>query len=187
MKNAKNELRKEMQKRRNALTVNKVISLSKQITIRIIESELYKKNKHICIYQAFRNEVSCENIMKQAWLDGKKVYVPVTDKKQKTMEFYQIAQQTEWKPGAYNIMEPVLDTDTIKLQEPALILMPGLAFDKNKHRIGYGGGYYDKYLEQHQGHITAALCYQFQIVKEELPHEEYDILPDYIVTENEIF
>lgn len=187
MKNNKVELRREMQKKRNMLTLDEVNSLSEKIAVRIIESVLYKECKHICIYQAFRNEVSCEGIMKKAWLDKKRVYVPVTDKEQKRMDFFQIREQTQWRVGSYNIMEPVLDTDTIKLQEPALILMPGLAFDKNKRRIGYGGGYYDKYLEQHQGHITAALCYQFQIVKEELPHEEYDILPDYIVTENEIF
>ena len=185
-RNEKQPLRSRMQSRRAALSREEQESRSAQIIEQIVQSALYDKNQRICIYQAFRNEVSCDTMKQKAWEDGKEIYVPVTDEKNKTMEFYRITPATQWQTGAYGIMEPVLEEDTPRLTEPALILMPGLVFDHHKHRIGYGGGYYDKYLSSHPMHITAALCYDFQIVPEELPFEEHDILPDYIVTEQYI-
>ena len=183
----KKQLRKAMQQRRNALNEQEQQERSKKIAKQLLQSEIYQKNRYLCIYQAFRNEVSCDTIMQEAWKHGKEVYVPVTDEANRTMEFYLVTEQTQWLPGAYGIMEPVLGAAAKPLTESALILMPGLVFDRNKHRIGYGGGYYDKYLAEHGIHTTAALCYDFQIVSEELPYEEHDILPDYIITEDGIF
>lgn len=181
----KEVLRNRMSDRRNRLTAEEIKYDSMKITQRVIDSNFYNECRNICIYREFRNEVSCEYIMKQALSDGKKVFVPVSDRVRKTMEFYQITENTGWKDGAYGIKEPVLEPETEILKERALILMPGLVFDRSKHRIGYGGGYYDKYLSVHKEHITAALCYSFQITEENLPYEEHDILPDYIITEKE--
>lgn len=183
----KKQLRKAMQQRRATLSTEEQQRRSLQITKQLFQSALYDKNIRICIYQAFRNEVSCDTIMHESWKCGKEVFVPVTDERNKTMEFYRVTEQTQWRSGAYGIMEPVLEAAAKPLTEPALILMPGLVFDRNKHRIGYGGGYYDKYLAVHPIHVTAALCYDFQIVSEDLPYEEHDILPDYIITEDDIF
>lgn len=183
----KKAIRKRMSEMRNELSIEKVEQYSNVIGKLVTSSAFYQECQNICVYQAFRNEVSCEPVIKQAFLDNKKVFVPVTDMESKTMNFYQITADTDWKEGNYGIMEPVLTSDTPILQNRALILMPGLVFDKNKHRIGYGGGYYDKYLEQNPIHVTAALCYAFQVLDVTLPYEEHDILPDYIVTENRIF
>ncbi len=179
-------LRNRMREIRDALTNEEMDVRSRKITEQLIQSELYNECTHICVYEAFCNEVSCAYIKKQALHDGKNVYLPVTDKMRKTMEFYRITQDTIYRDGNYGIREPEFDEHTDTLQEKSLILMPGLAFDRNKHRLGYGGGYYDKYLALHNEHITMALCYDFQIV-DELPCEEHDILPDYIVTESEMF
>lgn len=179
-------LRKQMQEIRDALTMEDVDICSKQIAEQLLHSSLYKECTHICVYDAFRNEVSCEYITTKALQDGKCVYLPVTDEASKTMEFYQITEDTIYREGNYGIREPEFDEKSKILQDKALILMPGLAFDQNKHRLGYGGGYYDKYLSLHKEHITVALCYNFQIV-DELPYEKHDILPDYIVAESEIF
>lgn len=179
----KRQLRKVMQQKRNKLSGSEQQERSRQIAQQLLQSELYRTNRYICIYQAFRNEVSCDTIMQEAWKHNKEVYVPVTDEVNQTMEFYPVTGQTQWQQGAYGIMEPVLEAAAKPLTESALILMPGLAFDRNKHRIGYGGGYYDKYLAEHTMHTTAALCYDFQVISEDLPYEEHDILPDYIITE----
>ena len=179
-------IREEMLLRRGKLTDEDVRRYSETIMQRLVESSFYRECHNLCIYQAFRNEVSCDTIMPLSLSDGKRVYTSVTDKTGKSIEFYQITEYTKWQQGAYGIMEPVITPDDQPLQEPALVLMPGLAFDRNKHRLGYGGGYYDRYLAGHQGNITAALCYSFQITEHELPYEEHDILPDYIVTEQEI-
>ena len=183
----KQMLRKQMRSQRDSLSGEEQKNRSNLIAERLLESELYRQHCRICIYQAFRNEVSCDTIMYESWKCGKEVFVPVTDEQNKTMEFYKVTEQTQWRLGAYGIMEPVLEAAAEPLTEPALILMPGLVFDRDKHRIGYGGGYYDKYLAVHPIHVTAALCYDFQIVSEDLPYEEHDILPDYIITEDAIF
>ena len=183
----KAEIRQKMLRKRNQLSVMEQKIYSDKISERIIKSSLYAKCEYLCIYQAFRNEVSCDKIMKQALNDGKYVFVPVTNSNNKTMEFYQITEYTKWKAGAYGIMEPVFNNSTPVLKNVALILMPGLVFDRDKHRIGYGGGYYDKYLASHMDHTTIALCYHFQIIKASLPFNKYDILPDYIATDKEMF
>ena len=182
----KKTIREEMLLRRGELTDKEVRRYSETIIQRLTGSSFYRECRNLCIYQAFRNEVSCDTIMSLAWSDGKRVYTPVTDKTGKSIAFYQITEYTNWQQGAYGIMEPMITPDDQPLQEPALILMPGLAFDRNRNRLGYGGGYYDRYLARHQGNITVALCYSFQITENELPNEEHDILPDYIVTEKEI-
>lgn len=179
----KRTLRKEMSVKRNALSSQECKIRSEQIAMRLLQSDMFEKSERICIYKAFRNEVSCDTICQKAWETGKEVYVPITDESKKRIDFYSITEQTVWKEGAYGIMEPVLAGVESVLDAPALILMPGLVFDRNKHRIGYGGGYYDKYLATHPIHITAALCYDFQITVQELPSEEHDILPDYLITE----
>lgn len=179
----KKVIRLQMQEKRNTLTVDEQEMLSNRIAQKLFESPMYKEHFNICVYQSFRGEVLCGKIIEQALCDQKKVFIPVTNQANHTITFYQIDQQTVYKPGAYNILEPVIDDQSVRLQESALVLMPGLAFDQEKHRIGYGGGYYDRYLEDHKEHTLVALCYQFQIVTDSLPYEAHDILPDYIVTE----
>ncbi|MDE6759082.1 MAG: 5-formyltetrahydrofolate cyclo-ligase [Lachnospiraceae bacterium] len=180
-------LRKYMTEKRNGLTAHEIQSCSEEITKKLLGSIFYKECRNLCLYNAFRNEVSCRFIMKQALSDRKRVFMPVTDESHKTIEFYEVTGDTVWRKGAYGIEEPILESETRILKEKAVILMPGLVFDRKKHRIGYGGGYYDRYLARHTEHITAALCYAFQIIEENLPCEEHDILPDYIITEKEIF
>ncbi|MBQ4058126.1 MAG: 5-formyltetrahydrofolate cyclo-ligase [Lachnospiraceae bacterium] len=182
----KKELRQYMREKRNALTIREQKLYSDQIAEMVLTSDLYQNLANICVYQAFRNEVSCDKITEQALLDGKQVFVPVIDNDSKTMEFYQITLDTNWVDGAYGIKEPIIDSNSKILTDKALILMPGLVFDHQKHRLGYGGGYYDKYLGLHKEHRTLALCYDFQVVEESIPYEDHDILPDYIVTEKKI-
>lgn len=83
-------------------------------------------------------------------------------------------------PGAYNIPEPVADTPVAD-DETALVLMPGLAFDPDGHRCGYGGGFYDKYLAAHRQHVTLALCYDFQMFAH-LDVDDYDIPVQYVLS-----
>lgn len=183
----KKKIREEMLAMRKALSKKERNHLSGKIAEHIIHSPLYDKNHHICIYQPFRGEVICDKIKTQAFLDKKMIYVPVTNVEQKSVTFYRIDESTTFTAGAYGIMEPAEKLEENILKNPALILMPGLAFDEKKHRVGYGGGYYDRYLENHHEHITVALCFGFQVLNYDLPYEEHDILPDYIVTENGLF
>lgn len=185
MNNNKNKLRQEMSHKRNALTKDEVMKYSNLITDALIGHKWFQDSKAICIYMAFRNEVSCHQLAKKSFQLGKKVFVPVTNQEKETMDFFQVFQDTQWKEGAYGIMEPVLNSENICLNEPALIIMPGLLFDQTRNRIGYGGGYYDKYLQEHNVHKKIAFCYDFQVL-EHLPNEKHDIKPDLIVTDKRI-
>lgn len=179
----KKEIREKMLEKRNSLSAREQARLARQIAERVLATDIYRESSCICAYQAFRGEVSCQDIIRQAYADGKKVYVPVTDAAVREMQFCRIVEHTAWRKGAYGIMEPVHDKNTEKLTDAALVLMPGLAFDEKRHRLGYGGGYYDKFFARRRDCGKIALCYDFQIVEGELPFESHDILPDYIVTE----
>lgn len=178
----KENLRKRIQQKRNQLTKDYIFQKSLSIAQRLSKEAFFQNASRICIYQAFRNEVSCEPIMEEAFRTGKKIFVPVTDETNKKIEFYEIFADTMWKKGAYGILEPVLTKRNLKLQNEALIIMPGLVFDEQKHRLGYGGGYYDRYLASFPQNITIGICFDFQVLKQ-IPFEHHDICPDYVITE----
>lgn len=106
------------------------------------------------------------------------------DKDVKYMEFVKIKSYQDLAPGYMGIMEPVSD-DYASLKN-GLLVMPGIAFDTQKNRIGYGGGFYDRYLQQHMSDFyKTAICFDYQIV-EHIMSEEFDIKPDKIITEKRI-
>ena len=116
-------------------------------------------------------------MLEQALRDGKKVAVPKCYGDE--MKFIYLDDLTKVAKGYAGIPEPIADEPAAH-DETALVLMPGLAFDPQGHRIGYGGGFYDKFLSREPNHPTLALCYDFQM----LPHldtEEHDIPVDTVL------
>lgn len=100
------------------------------------------------------------------------------------MIFYQISQPEDLEPGYFGIREPKTSLPVAD-GEDGLMIMPGVAFDNQRHRVGYGGGFYDRYLSRHTSHFTAALAFEFQMM-EEVPTEPTDLLPDVVITENNL-
>ena len=101
------------------------------------------------------------------------------------MIFYEITSEQDLEPGYFGIREPregldVAGTDSV------FLVMPGVAFDRNRHRAGYGGGFYDRYLSTHPDLYKAAVAFEFQMV-EEVPTEPTDMRPDSVMTENTIY
>lgn len=178
-------IRKEILAKRKSLDEAEVNRLSMLIVNNIINTDLYKKAGSLCIYMPIRNEVDVTLIKEKAWEDGKKLYLPVVNDDE--MEFMLYRENDELKPGAYDIFEP---TSGIILDPAAdkniLIIMPGSVFSINRDRIGYGGGYYDKYLEKYAMCKTLAAAYGFQVLSE-IPSESHDKKPDMIVTEQNIY
>lgn len=145
----------------------------------------YQEAKMVFIYVSFRDEVDTTGIMESAWREGKRVACPRIQGKE--MTFYEVFSWDDFHEGMMGILEP---NETTVLVTPgtanSFMLMPGLAFDRERRRIGYGGGYYDRYLKIWGGTIpTAALAYTEQIW-EQLPSEKQDIRPDRIITEEGI-
>ena len=179
----KKEIRAEVKKRRREADEETLHEKSLQILERFRQLSAYKDASLLLAYVDAKREVETRLLMRCAWDDGKKVAVPRVDG-DGIMHFYYLRSLKDLEPGAFGIMEPRADCWICEPEE-GLLLMPGVAFDEQGHRVGYGGGYYDRYLEKHPHLIHIALAFEFQIFPE-VPSEKHDICPDLIVTENRI-
>ena len=152
------------------------------ITETIIRHPRFLEETDIYCYVNYNGEVGTEQIMEEAWKLGKHVWLPKVEGKE--MEFYLAESREELQPGAYGILEP---SDGHRADgAEGLMIMPGVAFDESGHRIGYGGGFYDKYLEKHPGLYAVAVAFELQMCPE-IPYEEYDIRPQKVVTEECVY
>ena len=179
----KKEIRAEVKKRRREADEETLHEKSLQILERFRQLSAYKDASLLLAYVDAKREVETRLLMRCAWDDGKKVAAPRVDG-DGIMHFYYLRSLKDLEPGAFGIMEPRADCRICEPEE-GLLLMPGVAFDEQGHRVGYGGGYYDRYLEKHPHLIHIALAIEFQIFPE-VPSEKHDICPDLIVTENRI-
>ncbi|MEI3336773.1 MAG: 5-formyltetrahydrofolate cyclo-ligase [Clostridium sp.] len=179
----KKEIRKNMiSKRDNILKEEKEI-MDKNIILKLKESEYYKKSKNIFIYLGFGSEIDTMSYIQEFINEGKHIFIPRTDIKTKKMEAVEITSLEGLRENKYGILEPDDSKEEFYKNNLDLIILPGVAFDLVGKRIGYGGGYYDRYLENIDKKIMkVALIYDFQLL-ENVPAEEHDIKADYIITE----
>lgn len=154
-----------------------------RICRKLYDTEAFQQAEWIYVYIDYNHEVMTGDIIEKAHAMQKKVAAPRVEGRE--MRFFEIAGQQDLEPGCFGIREPKQGLP-LAGNEKVLMVMPGVAFDIHKHRVGYGGGFYDRYLEQHPQIATAALAFTFQIF-EEVPWEPTDILPDRIITEDRIF
>ncbi|MCF0142246.1 MAG: 5-formyltetrahydrofolate cyclo-ligase [Parasporobacterium sp.] len=181
----KQEIRKDISAKKKAMTEEQIAAQSAALCEKFLATEAYKNAEVVYAYAPYNQEVRLNPIIEQAWKDGKKVALPKvfgeTD-----MEFFYITAFDQLEPGCMGIPEPnakiTLSPFTLAMDKEALIIMPGLAFDKDGHRIGYGGGYYDRYLESHKGtkFTKIALAYDFQMV-DHLDVEDHDQLVEEVI------
>lgn len=172
MKN-KNEIRKIIKNKRESLDKNYIEIYSKEITENFIKTSLYQNANTIMSYIPIKNEVDTSFINKKILEDNKTLILPsiIND------IVYPKLYNENFINGKYDIKEPTGDIFTGKID---LVIVPGVAFDKNKNRIGFGKGYYDKFLQNHLSSIKISLIYPFQLV-EKIDNEKHDIKLDYII------
>lgn len=173
----KKELRDYIRKYKRAMTKEEIAEKSAKLGELFLASDLYKQAKNIYGYLPYNQEVRTTAMLEQAQKDGKRIAVPkiLGD----TMIFVWLDDLGAVEKGYSGIPEPV-DLTPVADDPTALVLMPGMAFDPEGHRCGYGGGFYDKFLASEPGHPTLALCYDFQV----LPHletEAFDIPVDCVL------
>ena len=173
----KKELRKAIRLKKQALTGEEIRQRSASLTWQFQHTAQYRDAKTIYAYLPYNQEVRTEELILQALEDGKKVAVPKVYCDD--MRFIYINDFEDLDEGYAGIFEPVHD-EPVADDPTALVLMPGVAFTEDGKRIGYGGGFYDRFLEKEPNHPTVALCYDFQVV-EELPTEEFDIPVDLVI------
>ncbi|MGQ4833551.1 MAG: 5-formyltetrahydrofolate cyclo-ligase [Candidatus Asgardarchaeia archaeon] len=187
----KKEIRTLVKKLRRQLSKEDALKLSHKIALNLFSLPEYKIAKVILIYIAKGNEVSTAEIIDNALKSGKRVFVPVTFPQKREMKFTELF--SDWKSclekGVYGILEPKKDCRRFdnKIHEKAdLIIVPGIAFDVKCGRIGWGGGYYDRFLKRVSKDIPkVGLAYELQIV-DEVPMTENDVRVNIIVTEKRI-
>lgn len=180
----KKNLRKKMKALRDRLSYEEVLDLSQKLTERVVSHYEFIRAKDILIYMHYQNEVRTDGIIGYAWMLRKRVFVPRVNGNE--MEFYEIRDLKECAPGYQGINEPVLCTSPYEfkegLKEEPLMILPGLAFDEKGGRLGYGGGFYDRFLESRPACTKMGIGFDFQCVGE-VPAGGQDIPMDLVVTE----
>lgn len=179
-------LRKEMLIKRDSLLKDTKIDFDNTIREKLRMMKFFNTAENIFIYIGFGSEINTSDYINDFLKMGKRIFIPRINIEEKTMEAVEIKSLDNLVKDKYGILEPANGIEAIEKVELDLVILPGVVFDVNGGRIGYGGGYYDKYLQNLDKSIPkAALCYDFQVI-DEVPTEEHDIKADYIITEKRI-
>lgn len=187
--NDKKILRKEILEKRNNINSAKKKELDKKILDQFYESKYYKEAAKIFIYISYDSEINTKVIINKALKDKKKIYVPRTEFKTRHMDAVEITNLDNLAESKYGILEPKIEEPHIDPNEFDLIVVPGVAFDRNGGRMGYGAGFYDRYFKKINKEnidkiVKLALAYELQIL-DKVPMNAQDVPVDYIITENE--
>lgn len=184
--NAKAEIRKYIKEKRNELKENFKKQMDLIIYKNVVNSDYYKSAKTIFIYVSYNNETDTHEIIARMLEDKKIVCVPKVLSLKEGMIAVKIESFDDLKPGLYGIPEPLNIQNAVKEGDIDTIFLPGVAFDLNGGRIGYGGGFYDRFLDKTKADaVKIALAYEFQIMNE-VPMNDTDKNIDGIITEKEI-
>lgn len=168
--------------RRRELTASQVVSLSLALQRRFLELSEYRAAREVVLYAPIQGEVGTAEVAAAALSAGKTLLYPavVGD----DLKFCRVTALTELKPGRFGILEP--DGPGCDPAGADLVVVPGVAFDMEGRRIGYGKGYYDRSLHRLEGSgKLVAFCYDFQLLQE-IVGEPHDVTMDLIVTESRV-
>ncbi|WP_027108946.1 5-formyltetrahydrofolate cyclo-ligase [Lacticigenium naphthae] len=181
----KNECRKQMMKRLTSMTREEREEIETSIHRNLFSSSLWKNAKVIGVTISNNGEWDTHRIIRQGWIEGKKVAVPKTVPQSKKLEFYLIEDFSQTEKGFYQLIEPLPEkTEKISKQNIDLLIVPGVIYNSSGYRIGFGGGYYDRFLMDFP-QTTVSLLSVHQL-NEKIPIEAHDIPVDYLILEERI-
>lgn len=178
----KQDIRKNVLNLRKQLTETEWELKSQMIEDKVVTHSFFLGSDTILCYVDYQNEVRTRGIIQTAWEQNKTVAVPKVEGNE--MTFYVIRSFDDLQKGYKGILEPISSEEFSS--ENVLVILPGSAFDKKRNRIGYGKGYYDKYLSRYPGFKTLAIGFECQLV-DEIPAEEHDLKPSVLITEEHIY
>ncbi|HPW99729.1 MAG TPA: 5-formyltetrahydrofolate cyclo-ligase [Sedimentibacter sp.] len=182
---SKKDLRKRILSIRNNMPGEDVVNNSRIIRDKIIGLDVFKQSKVIFIYMDFKNEVMTSDLIKHMLSEKKRVVVPYTDTVSTVLIPSEITGESDLKLNSFGYSEPK-KVSPVNIEEIDLVIIPGLVFDKNLNRIGFGKGYYDRILNKLKASARkVAVAHDFQVL-EEIPAEEHDVKMDMIITEKSI-
>lgn len=165
-------LRREIREKKKAMTEEDILRRSRKLAMLLPRAIEYREAETVYGYLPFNQEVRLIPILEQAIREGKRVAVPKI--RDGEMFFVYMEDFSQIQYGRGGVPEPIAD-GPVAHDEKALVILPGLVFDIYGSRIGYGGGFYDRFLAREPGHPTIALCYDFQVMPFNLGREPHDI------------
>jgi len=184
----KEEIRKEMLEMRNTITKDYVFTNSKKILEQLLTVEEFVNSNCVSIYLSFGNEVDTFLIVEWLKQNNKRIVVPYTEKNEiKLTPVYVNDMDEDLTESLFGYPEPIIErVKFARLDEIDFVIVPGVAFDDSKSRIGYGKGYYDQYLSRFNPDVRfAGLAYDFQLL-DLIPNEQHDIKMDIIISEKRL-
>ena len=176
--------RQSYRKKRDAINIQVGQEEVRKILSALREMPLYQSSRKIFTYYSVGSEVDTKELIRLALLEGKEIYLPVCGKNH-TMAIYKIHSLTDIVEGAYHIPVPADQSQPLRPEELDLTIVPGLCFDRQGYRIGYGGGYYDRFLPKIHPGTAVGFCYSSLLVPE-VPRDAYDRKCDWVLTGDEV-
>ena len=188
----KKEIRLQALEIRDALSRSEIEENSRIIMEKLTGLHKYREADNILCYASMRSKVDTGDILLDAIGSGKKVFCPkVTDRAGGIMEFVRIYRIEDLDQGYFGIREPAIreDSELFKVggDEKTVVIMPGVAFDEDRNRIGYNGGFYDRFLSGKHTYFKVAIAFECQVMIKTIPSEIHDIKPDILITEKRIY
>lgn len=184
----KQTLRRRISALRSAMTDEEWQKKSGIIRNRLLSCERWQQSRHIALYYSKDKEVDTKELIQQGWQEGKSIYLPKSYPQKKTMTFYRLTSFDQLAVAYYGLHEPIPGKSApLSVEDLELVIVPGLVFDRSGYRIGYGGGFYDRFLATLPHNVyKVSLAFQFQVLQNEaVPRDVFDVAMDRIFTEKE--
>ena len=180
----KKTLRNFLLEKRKEIPLEKKVILDAEISKKIIESDYFKNASQVLVFSSTKNEFDTSRIIEECKLQEKTLFFPLCVDFDGHMEFFKVNSPDDLALGMYNILEPKSYCDKYIEKENDLVIVPCLSADKNKNRIGYGKGYYDRFLKDFNG-VSVSVCYD-EMLTETIPTDKFDMKINIIVTDKEV-
>lgn len=185
LRQKKTNLRRESLDIRNAIDKDLRLEYSKKICNNILSSFAYRFSQNILMFYPIKSEPDVLEVFEKAIKDGKNVYFPKTFEKG-VMEFYKVENLSELFDGKMSLKEPKGDSEKFEKQDKTLCLVPGVCFDKRGYRIGYGKGFYDRFIKKNDI-IHAGVCFDELLYNEIVFDKRHDKKADMIFTQERVY
>ena len=191
---SKEKVRRRALGARDALTEERRLETSRIIVENLLASEWYRQSEILLSYCSIRSEVDTRELNQRILADRKQLFLPRTEAEEKTMCFYKVEDLKKLKKGNFGVPEPrgseaveqVMESGAYS-KEKILMVMPGVAFDEKGYRLGYGGGFYDRYLQRYGTMLTSVMIAFTEQETWIIPAEPCDVKPEHMITQKTIF
>lgn len=181
---SKSEIRRKLISKRHSIDKDYRIICDKEISKNIINSPYFEKCTQVLLFSALGDEFDTRYIANECKARGKSVYYPKCTDRNGHMDFLRVCDDSDLEQGLFGIFEPKPECEKYAPCPYDIAVIPALAVDGDFNRIGYGKGYYDRFLQKFNG-VSICPCYK-ELTVSKLPTNKYDVKVDVVATQNEL-